>query len=170
MAKLRNQIVVEGNLTREPFYGVNDKTGKAYVMFTIAENKSHYNENMGEWQTDWVLYHNVSAFGYEAQALVENGITKGDAVMVVGTLQPAKDWVDKEGKVHTGQTTIIATCVYQKLWRKKSGNPTPPSNQNYGGAGKMEQVTEPTEDEFTTPPPPEPDEGEVPELTQAPPF
>lgn len=88
-----NQAVVSGNITRDLQPRVT-KTGKAWLSFSIADNRNVQKPNGETVQvTD---YHNIVAWGALAENIATN-CQKGQRIIVVGRINTRK-YTDKTGK------------------------------------------------------------------------
>jgi len=87
MARSVNQVILMGNLTRDPELR-QTPTGQSVVSFSLALNRA-YKDQAGEWQeaTDFI---DVVAWGPLAER-VSQYLTKGRRAMVQGRLQ-SRSW------------------------------------------------------------------------------
>lgn len=70
-------------------------SGGAVARLRLAANANRKNEN-GEWEKSDELFVNATAFGAQAEAISEAGLTKGQEVIVSGRLR-TNAWEDQEG-------------------------------------------------------------------------
>lgn len=97
---MTNQIFVVGNLGKDP----QKIEGKSIICkFSLAETVIY----KGEKKTQW---HNIIAFGKIAGTL-SNNLTKGDKLLVSGTLQNQK-YTDKEGNKRTNSEIIVRSFEF----------------------------------------------------------
>ncbi|GAC1390635.1 MAG: single-stranded DNA-binding protein [Candidatus Saccharimonadales bacterium] len=87
MARSFNQVILMGNLTRDPELR-QTPNGQNVVSFSLALNRS-YKDSSGEWQeaTDYV---DVVAWAQLAERIAQY-LSKGRRAMVVGRLQ-SRSW------------------------------------------------------------------------------
>lgn len=77
-----NEITIHGNLTAEPVLR-HGQTGRAFVAFTVAVNRTYYSQDAGRRVEMPAIYHRVVAFN----ALAENAaatLRQGTCVTVTG--------------------------------------------------------------------------------------
>lgn len=96
-----NKVQLEGRVGRdaEVRYLPN---GKQVANITLATSNDYKPEGSEEWVKRPATWHNLVAFGPDADALATYG--KGDKLSVEGKIT-VDDWTDKEGKKR--QTTKI---------------------------------------------------------------
>jgi single-strand DNA-binding protein len=104
MAKGFNQVIVMGNLTRDPELR-SLPSGQTICSFAVAVNRSWTNRD-GE-QQDAVDFFDVSAWG-KLGDLVNQYLQKGRKCMVVGRLQ-SRSW-EQDGQKRT-RVEIVANDV-----------------------------------------------------------
>lgn len=83
-----------GRLTRDPELRYSP-SGVAVVNFTVASNDRRRTAD-GTWEDGDTTFLDVVAFKQLAEAIVESGLSKGDAVIAVGKLQQST-W-EKDGQ------------------------------------------------------------------------
>ena len=90
MARSVNQVILMGNLTRDPELR-QTPSGQSVVSFSLALNRS-YKDQSGEWQeaTDYI---DVVAWGPLAERVAQY-MTKGRRALVQGRLQ-SRSWSRK---------------------------------------------------------------------------
>ncbi|HLS29720.1 MAG TPA: single-stranded DNA-binding protein [Flavobacteriaceae bacterium] len=82
MNALRNRVQLIGNLGQDPEI-INLESGRKLAKFSLATNETYTNKQGDRvTNTDW---HNIVAWGKIAE-IVENYLTKGRQVMVVGKI------------------------------------------------------------------------------------
>lgn len=86
-----NQVVLVGNLTRDPKMR-DSSSGTVIADIGLAVNSSY---GKGDDKKDEVLFINVTAFGKTAE-VVEKYLTKGSPMLVSGRLV-LNEWEDKDG-------------------------------------------------------------------------
>ena len=104
MGKSLNQVVIMGNLTREPELR---RAGEQDVCnFSIAINRSFMNKETNEWDeiTDFV---DIVAWGKLANQVSER-LQKGSRALIVGRLQ-SSSW-EQDGKNRT-KVEVLASDV-----------------------------------------------------------
>jgi single-strand DNA-binding protein len=100
-----NQVVVSGNLTRDPETR-SFPSGMSVCNFSLAVNERVKDKDSGEWG-DRVNYFDCSTFGGMGEWL-GNNLTKGSGVVVSGRLQ-WRSW-EKDG-VKRSAVSIVADSV-----------------------------------------------------------
>jgi len=105
MAKDFNQVIILGNLTRDPELRTTP-SGQSVANFAVATNRS-WNDASGE-RREEVEYCEVVAWGKLGE-LVSNYLSKGRRVLVVGRLQ-TRSWDGQDG-TKKQRTEIIANDV-----------------------------------------------------------
>lgn len=106
MAKDFNQVIVMGNLTRDPELRTTP-SGQSVASFAVATNRSWQDASSGE-RKDAVEYHEIVAWGKLGE-LVSNYLSKGRRVLVVGRLQ-TRSWEGQDGGKRQ-RTEIVANDV-----------------------------------------------------------
>jgi single-strand DNA-binding protein len=103
MAKSINQVILMGNLTRDPELRAANE--QSVVSFSLALNRS-YKDKSGEWQesTDYI---DVVAWGTLAEQ-VSGRLVKGNRALVAGRLQ-SRSW-ETDG-VKKSKVEVLATDV-----------------------------------------------------------
>jgi len=104
MARSVNQVIIMGNLTRDPELR-QTPSGQSVVSFSLALNRS-YKDQSGEWQeaTDYI---DVAAWGPLAERVAQY-MTKGRRALVQGRLQ-SRSW-EQEGQKRT-KVEVLANDV-----------------------------------------------------------
>lgn len=104
MARSVNQVILLGNLTRDPELR-QTPTGQSVVSFSLALNRA-YKDQSGDWQeaTDFI---DVVAWGPLAER-VSQYVTKGRRVLVQGRLQ-SRSW-EQEGQKRS-KVEVLANDV-----------------------------------------------------------
>lgn len=104
MARSVNQVILMGNLTRDPELR-QTPSGQSVTSFSLALNRSYKGQN-GEWQeaTDYV---DIVAWGPLAER-VSQYLTKGRRALVQGRLQ-SRSW-EQEGQKRN-KLEVIANDV-----------------------------------------------------------
>ena len=87
-----NQIIVVGNLGRDPELRYNDK-GTAVCSFSMATNEK--DTVRGE-QVDVTTWFDVTLFGRQAE-VASQYLEKGKQVFIQGSFR-SEQWTDREGK------------------------------------------------------------------------
>jgi single-strand DNA-binding protein len=104
MARSVNQVILMGNLTRDPELR-QTPSGQSVVSFSLALNRS-YKDQSGEWQeaTDYI---DVAAWGPLAERVAQY-MTKGRRCLVQGRLQ-SRSW-EQEGQKRS-KVEVLANDV-----------------------------------------------------------
>jgi single-strand DNA-binding protein len=140
MARSVNQVIIMGNLTRDPELR-QTPSGQSVVSFSLALNRS-YKDQSGEWQeaTDYI---DVSAWGPLAER-VSQYMTKGRRCLVQGRLQ-SRSW-EQDGQKRS-KVDVLANDVTFLDGRGEGGEGSGAGsfggNNNAGnsnGSGKKDDV------------------------------
>jgi len=140
MARSVNQVIIMGNLTRDPELR-QTPSGQSVVSFSLALNRS-YKDQSGEWQeaTDYI---DVSAWGPLAER-VSQYMTKGRRCLVQGRLQ-SRSW-EQDGQKRS-KVDVLANDVTFLDGRGEGGEGSSAGsfggNNNAGssnGSGKKDDV------------------------------
>jgi len=104
MARSFNQVILMGNLTRDPELR-QTPNGQNVVSFSLALNRS-YKDSSGEWQeaTDYI---DVVAWAQLAERIAQY-LSKGRRAMVVGRLQ-SRSW-EQDGQKRS-KVEVLANDV-----------------------------------------------------------
>lgn len=104
MAKSLNQVILMGNLTRDPELRQTPQ-GQSVTSFSLALNRS-YKDGSGEWQeaTDYV---DITVWGTLAEQVHER-LQKGSKALCSGRLQ-SRSW-EQDG-VKKNKLEVLATDV-----------------------------------------------------------
>ena len=139
MARSVNQVVLMGNLTRDPELR-QTPSGQSVVSFSLALNRS-YKDQSGEWveATDYI---DVSAWGPLAERVAQY-MTKGRRALVQGRLQ-SRSW-EQEGQKRT-KVEVLANDVTFLDGRGEGGEGSQGgsfgggNNGSSNGSGKKDDV------------------------------
>ncbi|MBO9532403.1 MAG: single-stranded DNA-binding protein [Solirubrobacteraceae bacterium] len=102
-----NQVVVSGNLTRNPEVRATPG-GTVITSFSIAHNERRRNQQSGEWE-DRAHFFDVTVFGGQGDWLSKNA-AKGDPVTVAGQLQ-WRSWDDPNGNKRSAVDILARDVV-----------------------------------------------------------
>ncbi|MEX0668726.1 MAG: single-stranded DNA-binding protein [Candidatus Saccharimonadales bacterium] len=105
MARSFNQVILVGNLTRDPELKTIP-SGQSVATFGMATNRVWTDQN-GD-QQEQADFHNVVAWAKLAE-LAEQYLSKGRRVMVIGRLH-TRSWEDDDGKKNY-RTEIVASEI-----------------------------------------------------------
>lgn len=105
MARSFNQVILVGNLTRDPELRTIP-SGQQVASFSVATNRSWKNQE-GETQ-EVADFHNIVAWGRLAE-LAGQYLTKGRKVLITGRLQ-TRSWDGEDGKKNY-RTEVIANEI-----------------------------------------------------------
>lgn len=105
MARSFNQVILIGNLARDPELR-NTTSGQNVASFAVATNRVWTNQQ-GETQ-EQADFHNIVAWGKLAE-LSDQYLSKGRKVMIVGRLQ-TRSWDGEDGKKNY-KTEVVANEV-----------------------------------------------------------
>jgi single-strand DNA-binding protein len=105
MARSFNQVILMGNLTRDPELKAIP-SGQSVVSFSLALNRSYKDQQSGEWKeaTDYV---DVTAWGPLAERIAQY-CQKGKQVLVNGRIQ-SRSW-EQDGQKRT-KVEVLAQDV-----------------------------------------------------------
>ncbi|WP_082487364.1 single-stranded DNA-binding protein [Leifsonia sp. Root112D2] len=106
----RVPITIEGNLTADPVYGESEN-GTKYAKFTVAVTDRKLED--GKWIDGDTQFHRTTVFGHTAEHVRES-ITKGDTVLVNGTLE-FRHWTDQATSEARVSTEIVADAIGPSL-------------------------------------------------------
>lgn len=125
MARSVNQVVLMGNLTRDPELR-QTPSGQSVVSFSLALNRS-YKDQSGEWveATDYI---DVSAWGPLAERVAQY-MTKGRRALVQGRLQ-SRSW-EQDGQKRS-KVDVLASDVTFLDGRGEGGEGS--QGGSFGGA------------------------------------
>lgn len=128
MARSVNQVIIMGNLTRDPELR-QTPGGQSVVSFSLALNRS-YKDQSGEWQeaTDYI---DVSAWGPLAERVAQY-MTKGRRALVQGRLQ-SRSW-DQDGQKRT-KVDVLANDVTFLDGRGEGGEGSQSGSFSGGNSG-----------------------------------
>ena len=103
MAYLNNVMLI-GNIGKDPEIRVNQITGKKVVKFSLATSK-RYRDNNGEQkeQTDW---HNIVGYGKVADVFEQFQIRKGTTMYIEGAIQN-RSWINQATQQKQYTTEVI---------------------------------------------------------------
>lgn len=106
MARSFNQVILVGNLTRDPEVRTIP-SGQSVTSFGVATSRSWKSQDSDEWQ-EQTEFHNVTVWGRQGETAAQY-LSKGRKVMIVGRLQ-TRSWEGEDGKKNY-RTEIIAEQV-----------------------------------------------------------
>lgn len=106
MARSFNQVILMGNLTRDPELR-QTPNGTSVCSFSLALNRSYKGQN-GEWQeaTDYI---DIVAWGPLGERVAQY-LSKGRPCLVNGRLQ-SRSWDDKETGAKRSKVEVVAQDV-----------------------------------------------------------
>ncbi len=128
MARSFNQVILMGNLTRDPELKAIP-SGQSVVSFSLALNRS-YKDQSGEWKeaTDYV---DITAWGPLAERVAQY-CQKGKQVLVNGRIQ-SRSW-EQDGQKRSKVEVLAQDVTF--LGGKDGGGG---GSQNDGGGGEYDQ-------------------------------
>lgn len=106
MARSFNQVILVGNLTRDPEMRTIP-SGQSVTSFGVATSRSWKSQDSDEWQ-EQTEFHNVVVWGRQGETAAQY-LSKGRKVMIVGRLQ-TRSWEGEDGKKNY-RTEIVAEQV-----------------------------------------------------------
>lgn len=107
------QVTLVGNLGRDPEMRYTP-SGVAVVNFSLATSKRWQSPD-GEWQ-DKTLWFRVAAWRKLAETVSEY-LHKGSRVLVIGEMEEARPWTDKDGNT---QASLEVTAQVVKFLSSKA--------------------------------------------------
>ena len=116
-----NQILIEGNLTREPEFRQTPK-GTNVCNFSIATNR-YLPKGDGEFE-ETVSYFDVTAWAQLAESC-RTELHKGRGVRVIGRLQ--QDRWEKDGQKNSRVLIVAEHIVFKPVFAKKTPPPAAPA-------------------------------------------
>lgn len=116
MARSFNQVILMGNLTRDPELR-QTPSGQSVVSFSLALNRS-YKDQSGQWQeaTDYI---DVVAWAQLAERVAQY-LTKGRRCMVVGRLQ-SRSW-EQDGQKRSKVEVLASDVTFLDSRGEGGGN------------------------------------------------
>lgn len=133
MARSFNQVILMGNLTRDPELR-NTPSGQSVVGFSLALNRS-YKDAKGEWQeaTDYV---DCTAWGPLAERIAQY-CQKGKQVLVNGRLQ-SRSW-EQDGQKRSKVEVLAMDVTFLGSPSGSGSAPEPVTDDESAPAGKGAQ-------------------------------
>lgn len=135
MARSVNQVILMGNLTRDPELR-NTPSGQSVCSFSLALNRAYKNQS-GEWQeaTDYI---DIVAWGPLGERVAQY-LSKGRRCLVQGRLQ-SRSW-EQDGQKRS-KVEVLANDVTFLDNRGGGGddNGGSAANANGGGSSKKDDV------------------------------
>lgn len=136
MARSVNQVILLGNLTRDPELR-QTPNGQSVVSFSLALNRA-YKDQSGEWQeaTDYI---DVVAWGPLAERVAQY-LHKGRRALVQGRLQ-SRSW-EQEGQKRS-KVEVLANDVTFVDSRGEGGDSNSSANSSYSDSNTASSSTGP---------------------------
>lgn len=109
----QNSVRIGGGFTRDPDFAYTPQGGYPVWRATIAVNGTKYNSEtrQQEVSTSFIL---ISAGGFTAETLMEEGFARGDEILVECGELEQREW-EKDGKrEHRTQVNILSYSVVRK--------------------------------------------------------
>jgi len=113
MASNKNEVIVEGNLVKDPEMRTT-LSGSLVCNFSIASNRFHKNGDEFEKETTFLDIQCWNNTAYD----VNMNIRKGDLVEIKGCLKQQR-WTDKSGQ-NRSKIIIVTNSVYKQKRYAKS--------------------------------------------------
>ncbi|HEY5667684.1 MAG TPA: single-stranded DNA-binding protein [Candidatus Saccharimonadales bacterium] len=137
MARSVNQVILLGNLTRDPELR-QTPSGQSVVSFSLALNRAYKDAKTGDWQeaTDYI---DVVAWGPLAERVAQY-LTKGRRALVQGRLQ-SRSW-EQEGQKRS-KVEVLAndvTFVDSRGGDGEGGAPSEPRPASSSSSKKDEPI------------------------------
>ena len=118
-----NQILIEGNLTRDPEFKTTPK-GTPLCTFSIASNR-YLPKGNGEFEQDTSFF-DVTAWAQLAESCRDQ-LKKGRGVRVIGRLK--QDRWDQDGQTRSRVSIVAEHVVFKPISQKKEQQPVQNSAQ-----------------------------------------
>src|SRR5204863_9692208 len=141
-----NQVVIVGNLTRDPELRYTPN-GAALVKFGVAVSRRVKDDATGQWKDADTSFFDVTAWRTLAENIAET-LTQGSRVVVVGRLR-TNSWETPEGDRRTkveieadevGPSLRWATAKIERQGRSAAGGSDWNSNVTVGAGGPQEET------------------------------
>lgn len=110
-----NKTILCGRITKE-LELKQTKSGKSYLINTIAVNRDFKNEN-GEYETDFI---DILIFGASAEFFYRN-VSKGDKVLLEGRWQVRK-YIDKNNNNREANELVVENIELVEFKKKEELN------------------------------------------------
>src|SRR6266508_3045126 len=130
MARSVNQVILMGNLTRDPELR-QTPSGQSVCSFSLALNRAYKSQN-GEWQeaTDYI---DIVAWGPLAER-VSQYLTKGRRALVQGRLQ-SRSW-EQEGQKRSKVEVLANDVTFVDSRGTGDGGSAPAASSSSGSSSK----------------------------------
>lgn len=115
-----NEVKLQGGMTKDPDFGYGAATGTPYWRTTLAVNEARYDARERR-QTVYTTFASVVAFGWKAEQMMNEGLSKGDEIYLRGALDQSS-WENKEtGKnEHSTKVRIDSYDVVRRAGGRQS--------------------------------------------------
>jgi single-strand DNA-binding protein len=100
-----------GNLTADPEFRYTQSG--AVANFRVACNPRRYDRSASRWVDGTANYFNVQVWGFQAGNVAES-LTKGDRVLVLGTIR-TETWMPQDGGQERSAQVVVANEVGASL-------------------------------------------------------
>jgi single-strand DNA-binding protein len=129
MARSFNQVILMGNLTRDPELKAIP-SGQSVVSFSLALNRSYKDQQSGEWKeaTDYV---DVTAWGPLAERVAQY-CQKGKQVLVNGRIQ-SRSW-EQDGQKRSKVEVLAQDVTFLGGGQGGGTNTSNDGNEDMGGS------------------------------------
>lgn len=117
----KGEGALSGNLTRDPELRFTP-AGKPVVVLRVAESARIKDDNTGEWKDGPSIFHDVTAWGKQAENISEC-LVKGDRIAAVGTWQQ-QEWTGTDNAPHSKMVLVARDVGPSLLFREVSVNRT----------------------------------------------
>lgn len=115
-----NYVKIQGGLTRDPEFRFFD-SGSQLVELSVAVNGTRY-DSQSRSQIVKTTFISAQAWGWLAEQIMDQGIGKGDEVLIEGELDQT-EFENKEGKKE--RKTRVTILVLNVTRRRAGSQPSP---------------------------------------------
>ena len=143
-----NQVILVGNLTRDPELRVTPK-GTAICQFGLAVNRQFKDES-GQTR-DETTFVDIEAWGKQGE-LVAKYLTKGSPALVQGRLK-LDQWEDKQTQQKRSKLKVVLENV-QFLSSRGAGGGQSGGEESFDQSAPVERYSPPQRTQRPAPPPP----------------
>lgn len=138
MASLVTQVVIAGNLTRDPEVRYT-QAGNPVASFSVASTPRSYDKDKKEYVDGETIFTNCTLWGKPAENFA-NSATKGTRVLVAGQFK-SRTYQDREGNDRTGMDLVVDEVGISVMTKPIGGAVSAPApaeetwNQGFPSAG-----------------------------------
>lgn len=124
-----NKVMLIGNLGKDPDIRLTTAGNRKRASFSLATSR-RYRDSTGEMreQTEW---HNIVAWGKQADIIEQLGVHKGSAMYVEGSIT-YRSWDDQNGQKRYMTEIVLDTFQLLSPRENGTGRPYAPSSYQQG--------------------------------------